>query len=68
MKYRKKDHSIAIFFQILMSLILIISCVFIHMKKNEAAVFAGAFGYEKVDENLTFSDLAEVIERAARGK
>jgi len=51
-----------------MSLILIISCVFIHMKKDESAVSAGAFGYEKVDENLTFSDLAEVIERAARGK
>jgi len=68
LKYRRKNHSIVIFFQILMSLILIISCVFIHMKKDESAVSAGAFGYEKVDENLTFSDLAEVIERAARGK
>lgn len=43
------------------------SCVFIHMRKEEAAVAAGAFGYEQASENLTFSDLAKTIEKAAVG-
>ncbi len=51
-----------------MCLILVMSCVFIHMKKEEAAVSAGAFGYEEVDGNLTFSDLAKSLEKAALGK
>lgn len=46
-----------------MCTILLASCVFIHVKKQEQTTTVGTFGNTEKHENITFSDLAEVLER-----
>ena len=68
MKYRKKQTGLIIFFQLLMCAFLLLSCIFIHVFKSESAVEAGTFGKIQTQENITFSDLAENIEKAVMGE
>ena len=64
LKYKIKNTGLFIFFQILMCIILFVSCIYIHMCENEKSISAGAFGKTQPNENLTFSDLATVLEKA----
>ncbi len=68
MKYRKKQTGFIIFLQILMCMILLVSCIFIRVFKSERVVSAGTFGKGEIHENITFSDLANTIEKAAIGR
>lgn len=68
MKYRKKQPGIIIFFQILMCTFLLLSCIFIHAFKNERTVQTGTFGKTDTHENITFSDLSRLVEKAVVGE
>ena len=68
MKYRKKNNGLIIFFQLLMCTLLLMSCIFIRVLKNKSTVEVGTFGKIQTQENITFSDLAENIEKAVMGE